>query len=56
MKANDKGGGERPDVTIDTARFRKQLLTKILKGDMTPKKKTSITHGERCWTPIRDGG
>jgi len=39
MKANDKGGGERPDVTIDTARFRKQLLTKILKGDMTPEEK-----------------
>jgi len=39
MKANDTGGSERPDVTVDTARFRKHLLTKILEGDMTPEEK-----------------
>ena len=36
MKANT---GERPDVTIDTARFRKDLLTKTFEGNMTAEDK-----------------
>ena len=39
MKANDKGGGERPDALVAAAGIRKGLLTKILEGNMTPAEK-----------------
>ena len=55
MKAYQSRRGQRPDAMFAAAGLRKDLLMRILEGNMTPEEKRCITRGERRRKRIRDG-